>query len=218
VTDRSYAKRERLVRARFDAEIDRAMAFVEERLLHLHRGILGRIYGHVAAALFDAVARKEMVRRVDRQLDVLFRAARECGEDLDTARRMHLGAFLETEEAYLNGNRDHPAWPELVARLDDAFTQRLAHLSALLHRGRGEDYESLVRSTFPSAKEASGAVDRQFEAALAVLELCERERALLRIPGFLRGDVFRILRELQGWYRRSLEEEIARIYAEPAPE
>ena len=205
--------REAVLRARFLAELPLGIAFIEVRIRHMHSGWIGLLVGRLESAMFDAVARGDMERRAREQLDLLIEAARSYRGDYASVRSAYFDRFLATEEAHRHAHHHHPRYPDLRALLDASFRHRTIALAKLLNNSRGSDYDSMVRSVYRSKSEAAGVVAQQFDLSSAVIDLCESERDLLRVPAFLRHDAFRILRETQAWYRARVDDDLSRIYA-----
>lgn len=206
------ARNEAILRSRLGVDMARGAQFLEGRVGHLFGGLAGLLLNPVASAAYRAVGRDEILRRAQRQVDVLLAAARDHGSRPEAIFDGHLTSYLRHDEAWARADRRHPRFPELEGLVREVYVCRVEPLSLLLHRGLGEDFEDLVRSVWPSRDAAMRAVEREFLYADRIFALAHEERGLISAPPFARHEVGRVLRDTYDWYKATLRRSVEDVY------
>jgi hypothetical protein len=207
------ARNEAILRTRIQVELDRGGRYLEQRVQCMFGGFTGLLLNPLAGMAFRTVGRDEIVRRAHRQLDCLIAAARTHGERPEAIFDGHLTAYLEQDEAWARANRHHPRFPEMEGLLKEVYVARVEGASALLHKGIGHDYGTIVRSVFPVRAMAEQVLEREFTYADRVLVLAHDEPTLMWAPPLVRREVFKVLREGYEWYKGCVHKSLDEIYA-----
>lgn len=206
------ARNEAILRSRVAIEVSRGAHFLEARVGNLFGGLAGLFLNPVAAAAYRAVGRDEVVRRAQRQVDVLLAAARDHGERPEAIFDGHLTTYLRHDEAWARADHRHPRFPELEGLVREVYVCRVEPLSLLLHRGLGEDFDDLVRSVWPRRDAAERILERESLYSERLFALAHEERDLLSVPALVRRDVGAALRDAHGWYQGALRRSVDEVY------
>lgn len=202
-----------LIRDRLEYEIGLMLAFVEKQVGGLFPGLLGVLLNPLARLFYHFAAQDAAVKRARRQLDLyLDCAAKYDGKNLDRLVAEHFDDFLKTEEMIVRGNRRHPKWKEVLAIEREIFRGRLEPLVRLAREGKGETYEELTRSAFPSRREAEEVLERQLELGERLIGLVRKEPGLVPIPSMLRETVLKMLDAGTHFARETLREQLDATY------
>lgn len=202
-----------LIRDRLEFEIGIMLKFVENQVGNLFPGPLGVLLNPLARLFYRFAAQEAAIRRAREQLELYLECASEYdGKNLDRLVAVNFDRFLKTEEIYARGNRRHPRWKEVLSVEREIFRGRLEPLVRLAREGRGETYDDLCRSAFPSRKEAEEVLERQLEMGENLLALIRKEPGLVPIPSILRETVLGMLGAGVGFARKTLKEQLDQTY------
>lgn len=207
-----------IIRDRLEHEIGLAFAFFENQISRLFPGALGVLLNPLASLLYRVAAKEAVAKRAREQLEIYLECAeRFDGGNLDSLVKENFDRFLKTEELYARGNRKHPRWKEVVALEREIFRGRIEPLVRLAREGRGESYEELTRTAFPSRREAEEVLERQLELGEKLIDLVRKEPGLAPIPSMLRETVLKLLGTGVEFARQTLEEQLDAAYGPLSP-
>lgn len=207
-----------IIRDRLGFEIDIMLKFVENQVGNLFPGPLGVLLNPLARLFYHFAAQEAAIRRAREQLELYLECARKFdGKNLDRLVADNFDRFLRTEEIYARGNKRHPRWKDVLSAEKEIFRGRLEPLVRLAREGRGDTYEELSRSAFPSRKEAEEVLERQLEMGEELLALIRKEPGLVPIPAILRETVLRMLGTGVEFARKTLREQMDQTYGNRSP-
>ena len=202
----------KIIRERLDYELELGFKYVDNKVAHLYSGVFGLLVNPIVKFFYTFIARDAIVKRARKQLDVIFQCAGEYdGRNLDKIVDEHFEEYLQTEEVYIRGNRNHPKFREVKKLEREVFKGRLEPIAMLLD-GDGETYEELTRSIFPKRGEAEKYCWKQFELADKLIQMVKGERNLVRIPSVIRTEVFAILDSGYAFAKKTLKEQLDGTY------
>lgn len=104
-----------------------------------------------------------------------------------------------------------PAREEMRALLREGFEEWLDLLLPLA-RARGSSYDGLVRAAYPRRRDIQRRMEGQVEVVRRQLGLLERHPGLLRVPGPVRGEMFRVFRRMLDFGEARTQQRLERIY------
>lgn len=211
------ARNERLAREYLDGELLAARDFLEAKLAHLFPGLLGVLLNPLAKNLYHAIGEAEVRKRIHRQLDVLAQAAREADErGVDAAVALWEAKYLETEEIVHRGNRHHPRFAEVEARMRETFRRKLDALRPLFAvASDAASYAELARAAYPERAAAEAHVKGDIRNSMDLAALVRKDPDLLRFPRPLVRPMLDVLDDVLAWYERRAATELDRIYGQP---
>ncbi len=202
-----------VLRDRLEFEIGIMLKFVENQVGGLFPGPLGVLLNPLARLFYHFAAQEAAIRRAKEQLELCLECARKFdGKNLDRLVAENFDRFLKTEEIHARGNKRHPRWKEVLSLERAIFRGRLEPLVRLAREGKGDTYEELSRSAFPSRKEAEEVLERQLEMGEELLALIRKEPALVPIPSMLRETVLKMLGTGVEFARKTLREQLDQTY------
>jgi hypothetical protein len=201
-----------LINGRLDRELKRGSEYMDYKVAHMYSGVFGMIVNPLVSLIYKFAARESIIKRAQRQLDLIVSCASKYnGKNLDALVDEHLEEYLNTEEAYVRGNRNHKKFPEVKKILRSAFRARLAAVTEILD-GEGETYDDLARSVFPKREQSEKLCNEQLEIAEKLIVMLDEEKDLVRIPSLIRKEVLTMLRSGFEWYKKTLKEELEEMY------
>lgn len=111
--------------------------------------------------------------------------------------------YARLQEVYRRARKDHPRFPDLESLLRIGYL-RVSGVIARLLQARGGSMEELLRSAYPTRREALDALQRELEILDRLLDLVERNPGLVGFPGPVRGPWVRLARETAAFSRERL--------------
>lgn len=213
-----FDQRAHLVRERTLREIRAASDWAEGHLGHLFPGFLGAILNPLAKRIYHTIGREEVISRTQEQMDLLIIAARDLQHhDLEDVVARHLFEAFHTEEIYVRGHRDHPAFEDVERVLEELFRDRVRVVGQLLNEGHGATYDELVASVF-TRKDVEATLGRQFEGGEGLLRILDEHPEVVGMPHAVRGPILNLVEGAFDWYGERLRGQLDEIFGDDAPE
>ncbi len=111
--------------------------------------------------------------------------------------------YARLQEVYRRARRDHPRFPDLEGLLRLGYL-RASGVAARLLKARGGTMEEVLRSAYPTRKEALDALQRELEMLDQLLDLVAKNPGLVAFPGPVREPWLRLARETADFSRERL--------------
>lgn len=200
-----------LIRRELMEELDQGLAYVERQVGTIPTGPIGLFLSPLLRGLFHFTALPAARRRGYERMDLYFRLLQERG-GLDAVVARHLDDYLQTNEAWVRAEKDHPAAPRLRNYLVEELKSHLELGRALLG-GDGRTYDDLVRTAFPRRPAVERLMDEQFDAMERALRIVRESDGLVKIPPSLRQHIHRLLDSALAYARTRSRRRLDRIYA-----
>lgn len=209
-------RKKEVLRKELYASLEETLGLVERRMRSLVPGLIGGLISPVLQGLFKWLGRDRARLRGRRMIDFILEWGAVDGE-LDGVVGDSFEEFLKVDEVWNRVQKGHPGAAEMKELLRNAYRNRLRGVRALLG-GDGETWLDLARSGFPKRKELEALCDEQLKLGERMVELMEKNPAMVRPPEFLGRAVFRreiaqILKDVVIHGDRMLSDRMEEIYA-----
>ena len=112
----------------------------------------------------------------------------------------------------MRGNRAHPDFPALQARVEGLWRERLVTIHRFCTRAEGSEFLAATRAAFPQREELAVILFHQVGETRDIVRELERKPALVKVPAFLQGPAFNLARNALTWYDRRLHDFLDETY------